>query len=64
MREIVGGRNLITEVMDPEGSQCIQKNNILEVKTLGLIVEIVIPLTYISKVCYIKSRCCNRDNNP
>jgi hypothetical protein len=35
--------------MDPEGSQCIQGNNTLEVKTLGLVVVIVIPLTYISK---------------
>jgi hypothetical protein len=51
------------EVMDPEGSQCIQRNNTLEV-TLGLIVEIVIPLTYISKVCYITSKCCSGDNNP
>jgi hypothetical protein len=33
-------------------------------KTPGLIIEIVIPLTYISKVCYIKSRCCSCDNNP
>jgi hypothetical protein len=64
MREIVGGRNLLAEVMDPEGSQCIQKNNTLEVKTPGLIVEIVIPLTYIFKVCYITSRCCSCDNNP
>jgi hypothetical protein len=52
------------EVMDLEGSQCIQRNNTLEVKTLGLIVVIVIPLTYISKVCYITSRCCSCDNNP
>jgi hypothetical protein len=37
------------EVMDPEGSQCIQRNNTLKVKTPGLIVVIVIPLTYISK---------------
>jgi hypothetical protein len=35
--------------MDLEGSQCIQRNNALEVKTLGLIVLIIIPLTYISK---------------
>jgi hypothetical protein len=64
MREIGGGRKLLAEVMDPEGSQCIQKNNTLEVRTLGLIFEIVIPLTYISKVCYITSRCCSCDNNP
>jgi hypothetical protein len=38
------------EVMDPEGSQCIQRNNTLEVKTPGLIVLIIMPLTYISKV--------------
>ena len=37
------------EVMDLEGSQCIQRNNTLEVKTLVLIVLIIIPLTYISK---------------
>jgi hypothetical protein len=35
--------------MDPEGSQCIQRNNTLEVKTPGLIVLIIMPLTYISK---------------
>jgi hypothetical protein len=35
--------------MDPEGSQCIHRNNTLEVKTLGLIVLIIMPLTYISK---------------
>jgi hypothetical protein len=52
------------EVMDPEGSQCIQRNNTLEVKTPSLIVVIVIPPTYISKVCYIISRCCSYDNNP
>ena len=38
-----------TEVMNPEGSQCIQRNNTLKVKTLGLTVVIVIPLTYVSK---------------
>jgi hypothetical protein len=32
------------EVLDPEGSQCIQRNNTLEVKTPSLIVDIVIPL--------------------
>jgi hypothetical protein len=32
-REIVGGRNLFAEVMDPEESQCIQRNNTLKVKT-------------------------------
>jgi hypothetical protein len=48
-----------SEVMDLEGSQWIQRNNTLKVKTLGLIFEIVIPLTYISKVCYIASRCCS-----
>ena len=37
-------------IMDPEKSQCIQKNNTLEVKTPGLIVLISMPLTYISKV--------------
>jgi hypothetical protein len=37
------------EVMDPEGSQCIQRNNALKVKTPGLIVVIIIPLTYNSK---------------
>jgi hypothetical protein len=49
--------------MDPEGSQCIQRNNTLEVKTPGLIVEIVIPIIYICKSCYITSRCCSCDNN-
>jgi hypothetical protein len=34
-------------IMDPEVSQCIQRNNTLEVKTLGLIV--LMSLTYISK---------------
>jgi hypothetical protein len=63
-RVIAGGRNLFVEVMDPEGSLCIQRNNTLEVKTPGFIVVIVIPLTYISKVCYITSRCCSCDNNP
>jgi hypothetical protein len=47
MREIARGRNL-SEVMDQEGSQCIQRNNTLKVNTLGLIFEIVIPLNYIS----------------
>jgi hypothetical protein len=64
MREIARERNLLVEAMDPEESQCIQKNNTLGVKTPGLIVEIVITLTYISKVCYITSRCCSYDNNP
>jgi hypothetical protein len=64
MRIITGGRNLLDEFMDQYGSQCIQRNNTLEVKTPGLIVIIVIPLTYISKVCYITSRCCSRDNIP
>jgi hypothetical protein len=65
IREIAGGRNpFFSEVMDPEGSQCIHRNNTLEVKTPGLIVVIVIPLTYISKVCYITSRCCSYDINP
>jgi hypothetical protein len=49
------------EVMDLEGSQYIQRNNTLEVKTLGLIVVIVIPLNYISKVFYIISKCCSCD---
>jgi hypothetical protein len=35
MRKIAGGRNLLAKFMDPEGSQCIQKNNTLEVKTPG-----------------------------
>ena len=41
-------------IVDPEGSQCIQRNNILEVKTLGLIVLIIMPLTYISKVATLQ----------
>jgi hypothetical protein len=63
MRVLAGGRKLV-EIMDPEGSQCIQRNNILEVKTPGLIVLIIMPLTYIYKVCYITIRCCSCDNNP
>jgi hypothetical protein len=38
------------EVMDQEGSQCIQRNNTLEVKTPGLMALIIMSLTYISKV--------------
>jgi hypothetical protein len=38
------------EIMGPEKSQCIQKNNTLKVKTPSLIVLIIIPITYISKV--------------
>jgi hypothetical protein len=64
MRIITGGRNLFAEVMNQEGSQCIHRNNTLEVKTPGLIVIIVIPLTYISKFFYITGRCCSRDNIP
>jgi hypothetical protein len=64
MRIITGGKNLFVEFMDQEGSQCIQRNNTLEVKTLGLIVIIVIPLNYIFKYSYITSRCCNHDNIP
>jgi hypothetical protein len=64
MREIAGRRNLLVEFMDPEGPHRIQKNNTLEVKTPGLIVEIVIPLTYIYEVYYITSRCCSCDINP
>jgi hypothetical protein len=64
MRVIAGRRKLFDEVLDPEGSQCIQRNNTLEVKTPSLIIVIVIPLTYISKGCYITSRCCSCDNNP
>jgi hypothetical protein len=40
--------------MDPEGSQCTQSNNTLEVKTPGLIVLIIMPLTYISKVATLQ----------
>jgi hypothetical protein len=41
-------------IMDPEKSQCIQKNNTLEVKTPGLIVLIIMPITYISKVATLQ----------
>ena len=41
-------------MMDLEGSQCIQRNNTLEVKTPGLIVLIIMPLTYISKVATLQ----------
>jgi hypothetical protein len=37
-------------IMDPDGSQCIQKNNTLEVKTPGLVVLISMHSIYISKV--------------
>jgi hypothetical protein len=40
----------LVAIMDPERSQCIQKNNTLEVKTPSLFVLISMPLTYISKV--------------
>jgi hypothetical protein len=40
--------------VDPEGSQCIQRNNTLEVKTPGLIVLIIMPLIYISKVATLQ----------
>jgi hypothetical protein len=43
-------KEFFSKFMDPEGSQCIHWNNTPEVKTPGLIVVIVIPLTYISKV--------------
>ena len=39
----------LMQIMDPERSQYIQRNNTLEVKTPSLIV-ISMPLTYISKV--------------
>ena len=42
------------EIMDPEKSQCIQKNNTLKVKTLGFIVLIIMPITYISKVATLQ----------
>jgi hypothetical protein len=41
-------------IMDPERSQCIQKNNTLEVKTPGLIVLISMPLNYIAKVATLQ----------
>jgi hypothetical protein len=40
---------IFAEIMDPEESQCIQRNNTLEVKTPSSIVLIIMPLTYISK---------------
>jgi hypothetical protein len=52
------------KVLYPEGSQCIHRNNTLEVRTPCLIIVIVIPLTYISKVFYINSKCCSCANNP
>jgi hypothetical protein len=45
--------NLVA-VVDPEGSPCIQRNNTLEVKTPGLIVLIIMPLTFISKVATLQ----------
>jgi hypothetical protein len=44
----------LAEIMDPEGSQCTQSNNTWEVKTPGLIVLIIMPLTYISKVATLQ----------
>ena len=44
----------LAAIMDSEGSQCIQRNNTLEVKTPGLIVLIIMPLTYISKVATLQ----------
>jgi hypothetical protein len=41
------------QIMNPEKSQCIQKNNTLEVKTLGLIVCIMI-ITYMYKVATLQ----------
>jgi energy-converting hydrogenase Eha subunit E len=41
-------------IVDPERSQCIQRSNTLEVKTPGLIVLIIMPLTYISKVATLQ----------
>jgi hypothetical protein len=43
----------LVQIMDPEKSQCIQKNNTLEVKTPGLIVFIM-TITYISKVATLQ----------
>jgi hypothetical protein len=45
---------IFVEVMDPEGSQCIQRNNTLKVKTPSLISLIIMPLTYISKVATLQ----------
>jgi hypothetical protein len=45
---------ILGAIMDPEESQCIHKNNTLEVKTPGLIVLISMPLTYISKVATLQ----------
>jgi hypothetical protein len=42
------------QTMDPEKSQCIQKNNTLEVKTPGLIVLFIMTITYISKVATLQ----------
>jgi len=41
-------------IVDPERSQCIQRSNTLEVMTPGLIVLIIMPLTYISKVATLQ----------
>ena len=47
MRVLAGGGNLCCNC--GSRSQCIQRNNTLEVKTPSLIVLIIMPLTYIYK---------------
>jgi hypothetical protein len=42
------------QIIDPEKSRCIQKNNTLEVKTPGLIVFFIMTITYISKVATLQ----------
>ena len=44
----------LVQIMDPKKSQCIQKNNTLEVKTPGLIVLFIMTITYISKVATLQ----------
>jgi hypothetical protein len=42
------------QTMDLEKSQCIQKNNTLEVKTPSLIVLFIMTITYFSKVATLQ----------
>jgi hypothetical protein len=45
-------RDLFAAIVDPEGSQCTQRSNTLslEEKTPGLIVLIIMPVTYTSSI--------------
>jgi hypothetical protein len=53
-KDICRRKEPLVQTMDPEKSQCIQKNNTLEVKTPGLIVLFIMTITYISKVATLQ----------